>query len=153
MPRIADLKPERVPAGSKPILDVSAGNIGFTPNMTAAVALSPIAFNALATPPRSLRRAPGSNPSRQGGSRSGLFGRGYGIRRFQPHSSYRCPVEGLDKPGRRRVTSVTRSHIAVIIGQCPEAIDSGGRERGVTAASCTTRSGKFFFFVPRAGGD
>lgn len=48
MPRIEALKPENVPADSKPTLDVFTRNIGFTPNMMATFAASPIAFNAWA---------------------------------------------------------------------------------------------------------
>jgi uncharacterized peroxidase-related enzyme len=49
MPRTTALKPDQVPAGSKPTLDAFTKNIGFTPNMMAAFAQSPIAFNAWAT--------------------------------------------------------------------------------------------------------
>src|SRR3546814_18603382 len=49
MVRTAALKPEQVPADSKPTLDTFTKNIGFTPNMLATFALSPIAFNAWAT--------------------------------------------------------------------------------------------------------
>jgi hypothetical protein len=48
MARTAVLKPEQVPAESKPTLDAFTRNIGFTPNMMAAFAQSPIAFNAWA---------------------------------------------------------------------------------------------------------
>ncbi|SEJ79541.1 uncharacterized peroxidase-related enzyme [Dyadobacter sp. SG02] len=48
MPRIEALKPEAVPAESKPTLDMFTKNIGFTPNMMATFAASPIAFNAWA---------------------------------------------------------------------------------------------------------
>ncbi|QTE38820.1 peroxidase-related enzyme [Mucilaginibacter gossypii] len=48
MPRIEALKPEQVPADSKPTLDVFTKNIGFTPNMMATFAASPVAFNAWA---------------------------------------------------------------------------------------------------------
>ncbi len=48
MPRIEALKPEIVPADSKPTLDGFTKNIGFTPNMMATFAASPIAFNAWA---------------------------------------------------------------------------------------------------------
>jgi len=48
MPRIEALKPDNVPSDSKPILDVFTKNIGFTPNMMATFANSPIAFNAWA---------------------------------------------------------------------------------------------------------
>ena len=46
MPRNANLKLEEVPADSKPTLDAFTKNIGFTPNMLATFAQSPIAFNA-----------------------------------------------------------------------------------------------------------
>ena len=49
MPRSAALKPEQVPADSRPTLDTFTKNIGFTPNMIATFALSPIAFNSWAT--------------------------------------------------------------------------------------------------------
>jgi uncharacterized peroxidase-related enzyme len=49
MPRSAPLKPEQVPAECKPTLDAFTTNIGFTPNMMAIFAQSPIAFNAWAT--------------------------------------------------------------------------------------------------------
>ncbi|AMR80308.1 carboxymuconolactone decarboxylase family protein [Cupriavidus nantongensis] len=48
MPRTAALKPDQVPAESKPTLDAFTKNIGFTPNMMATFAQSPIAFNAWA---------------------------------------------------------------------------------------------------------
>ena len=48
MPRSAALNPEQVPADSKPTLDAITKNIGFTPNMMATFAQSPIAFNAWA---------------------------------------------------------------------------------------------------------
>ena len=38
MPRIPALKPEQVPADSKPALDAVASNTGFTPNMMATTA-------------------------------------------------------------------------------------------------------------------
>ncbi|HEY4267276.1 MAG TPA: peroxidase-related enzyme [Galbitalea sp.] len=49
MPRTAVPAPEQVPATSKPMLEMFTKNIGFTPNMMATFALSPIAFNAWAT--------------------------------------------------------------------------------------------------------
>jgi uncharacterized peroxidase-related enzyme len=49
MPRTTLPTPEQVPADSKPTLDMFTRNIGFTPNMMATFALSPIAFNAWAT--------------------------------------------------------------------------------------------------------
>jgi uncharacterized peroxidase-related enzyme len=49
MPRTAMLRPEQVPADSKPTLDGFTKSIGFTPNMMAAFAQSPIAFNAWAS--------------------------------------------------------------------------------------------------------
>lgn len=48
MPRSAVLKPEQVPADSRPTLDTFTKTIGFTPNMMATFAGSPIAFNAWA---------------------------------------------------------------------------------------------------------
>ena len=57
MPRIAALKPEQLPADSKPTLDTFTRNIGFTPNMLATFALSPIAFNSWAALRGSLSRA------------------------------------------------------------------------------------------------
>jgi len=57
MPRSAALKPEQVPADSKPTLDAITRNIGFTPNMMAIFAQSPIAFNAWAALLGSLSRA------------------------------------------------------------------------------------------------
>src|ERR1700754_1698697 len=48
MTRIVLPTPEQVPATSKPTLDAFTKNIGFTPNMMAAFAQSPIAFNAWA---------------------------------------------------------------------------------------------------------
>jgi uncharacterized peroxidase-related enzyme len=57
MPRAIALKPEQVPADSKPTLDAFTRNIGFTPNMMAAFAQSPIAFNAWATLLGSLSKA------------------------------------------------------------------------------------------------
>jgi uncharacterized peroxidase-related enzyme len=57
MPRSATLTPEQVPADSKPTLGAFTKNIGFTPNMMATFAQSPIAFNAWATLLGSLNRA------------------------------------------------------------------------------------------------
>jgi uncharacterized peroxidase-related enzyme len=57
MPRTAALKPEQVPVDSKPTLDAFSKNIGFTPNMMATFAQSPIAFNAWATFRSSLNKA------------------------------------------------------------------------------------------------
>jgi hypothetical protein len=51
MPRSEAVKPEQVPADSKPTLDTFTKNIGFTPNIMATFAQSPIAFNSRA--PRS----------------------------------------------------------------------------------------------------
>jgi uncharacterized peroxidase-related enzyme len=48
MTRTTILTPEQVPAQSKATLDGFTRNIGFTPNMMAAFAQSPIAFNAWA---------------------------------------------------------------------------------------------------------
>jgi uncharacterized peroxidase-related enzyme len=49
MPRSTAIKPEQAPADSRPTLDTFTKNIGFTPNMMATFAQSPIAFNAWAT--------------------------------------------------------------------------------------------------------
>ena len=57
MPKIAVPNPEQVPADSKPTLDAFSKNIGFTPNMLATFALSPIAFNSWATLLGSLSKA------------------------------------------------------------------------------------------------
>jgi uncharacterized peroxidase-related enzyme len=57
MARTAVLRPEQVPAESKPTLEAFTKNIGFTPNMMAAFAQSPIAFNAWATLLGSLSKA------------------------------------------------------------------------------------------------
>ncbi len=57
MTRTTVLKPEQVPTDSKPTLDAFTKNIGFTPNMMAAFAQSPIAFNAWATLLGSLSKA------------------------------------------------------------------------------------------------
>jgi AhpD family alkylhydroperoxidase len=57
MARTAALKPEQVPADSKPTLDAFTKNIGFTPNMMATFAQSPIAFNAWAALLGSLSKA------------------------------------------------------------------------------------------------
>lgn len=57
MPRISVPKSEQVPAESKATLDTFTKNIGFTPNMLATFALSPIAFNAWATLSGSLGKA------------------------------------------------------------------------------------------------
>lgn len=57
MPRTEALKPDQVPADSKPTLDTFTRNLGFTPNMLATFAKSPIAFNAWATLRGSLSKA------------------------------------------------------------------------------------------------
>jgi uncharacterized peroxidase-related enzyme len=57
MPRTAAPKLEQVSADSKPTLDMLTKNIGFTPNMTATFALSPIAFNLWASLLGSLSKA------------------------------------------------------------------------------------------------
>ena len=57
MPRTIALTPEQVPAESKPTLDAFTKNIGFTPNMMATFAQSPIAFNAWASLLGSLSKA------------------------------------------------------------------------------------------------
>jgi uncharacterized peroxidase-related enzyme len=48
MPRSEVLKLEQVPADSRPVLDSFTKTLGFTPNMMATFAQSPIAFNAWA---------------------------------------------------------------------------------------------------------
>ncbi|HEY4372436.1 MAG TPA: carboxymuconolactone decarboxylase family protein [Burkholderiales bacterium] len=57
MPRISALKPEQVPADSKPALDAFSKSLGFTPNMLATFAQSPVAFNAWAALRGSLNKA------------------------------------------------------------------------------------------------
>jgi uncharacterized peroxidase-related enzyme len=57
MPRSAALKPDHVPAESQPALAAFTKNIGFTPNMLATFAQSPIAFNAWAALLGSLSKA------------------------------------------------------------------------------------------------
>src|SRR5438045_9357887 len=57
MPRSAALKAEQVPADSKPTLDTFTKNIGFTPNMLATFAQSPLPFNAWAALLGSLSKA------------------------------------------------------------------------------------------------
>lgn len=57
MPRSIPLTPEQVPADSKRTLDTFTKNIGFTPNMMATFARSPIAFNAWANLLGSLSKA------------------------------------------------------------------------------------------------
>jgi uncharacterized peroxidase-related enzyme len=57
MTRTTVLTPEQVPAVSKETLDAFTRNIGFTPNMMAAFAQSPIAFNAWAALLSSLSKA------------------------------------------------------------------------------------------------
>jgi uncharacterized peroxidase-related enzyme len=57
MTRAAILNPENIPADSKRTLDAFTRNIGFTPNMMAAFAHSPIAFNAWAALLGSLSKA------------------------------------------------------------------------------------------------
>jgi uncharacterized peroxidase-related enzyme len=49
MSKITTPKPDQIPAESKPTLDMFTRSLGFTPNMLATFALSPIAFNAWAT--------------------------------------------------------------------------------------------------------
>ena len=68
MPRTAALKPEQVPADSKATLDAFSKNLGFTPNMLAIFAQSPIAFNAWATFRSSLNKAGRRNHSRSEGA-------------------------------------------------------------------------------------
>src|SRR5882757_2173127 len=57
MPRTAVANIEQVAADSKPTFDAFTKNIGFTPNMLATFALSPIAFNSWATLRGSLSKA------------------------------------------------------------------------------------------------
>lgn len=57
MTRTATLKPDQVPAESKSTLDAFTKSIGFTPNMMASFAQSPIAFNAWAALLGSLSKA------------------------------------------------------------------------------------------------
>ena len=57
MARTIALKPDQVPADSKPTLDAFTKNIGFTPNMMATFAQSPIAFNSWATLLGSMSKA------------------------------------------------------------------------------------------------
>jgi uncharacterized peroxidase-related enzyme len=57
MPRTAVPNSEQVPADSKPTLDGFTKSIGFTPNMLATFALSPMAFNAWATLRGTLSKA------------------------------------------------------------------------------------------------
>ena len=57
VPRSTALKPEQLPADSKPALDTFTKNIGFTPNMMATFAQSPIVFNSWAVLLGSLSRA------------------------------------------------------------------------------------------------
>jgi hypothetical protein len=75
MPRTATLKPEQVPANSKPTLDTFTKNIGFTPNMMATFALSPIAFNSWAALLGSLSKALDvkTRDSTTGGRRTALL--------------------------------------------------------------------------------
>ncbi|MEY9161553.1 carboxymuconolactone decarboxylase family protein [Bradyrhizobium japonicum] len=56
MPRAAALSSDQVPADCKPTLDALTKKIGFTPNMMATFAQSPIAFNAWAALFGSLSR-------------------------------------------------------------------------------------------------
>lgn len=57
MARAAALTPDLVPADSKQTLDAFTKNIGFTPNMMATFAHSPIAFNSWASLLGSLSKA------------------------------------------------------------------------------------------------
>jgi uncharacterized peroxidase-related enzyme len=56
MPRTLVPKPEQVPVDSRPTLDLFTRNIGFTPNMLAVFAQSPIAFQSWATFRNSLSK-------------------------------------------------------------------------------------------------
>jgi uncharacterized peroxidase-related enzyme len=57
MPRCEVPSAKQIPAESRPTLDAFTANIGFTPNMMAAFANSPIAFNAWANLLGSLSKA------------------------------------------------------------------------------------------------
>jgi uncharacterized peroxidase-related enzyme len=57
MPRITLPTAEQLPAESKPTLDAFTRNIGFTPNMLATFAVSPVAFNAWAAFRGALNKA------------------------------------------------------------------------------------------------
>jgi len=57
MPRCEVPAPEQIPTESRATLDAFTANIGFTPNMMAAFANSPIAFNAWANLLGSLSKA------------------------------------------------------------------------------------------------
>ncbi len=57
MPRTAALRPQQVPAACRANLDSFTENLGFTPNMMATFAQSPIAFNAWAALLGSLSKA------------------------------------------------------------------------------------------------
>ena len=57
MARTAALKPEQVPTDSKQLLDTFTRYFGFTPNMLATFAQSPIAFNSWAVLLGSLSKA------------------------------------------------------------------------------------------------
>jgi uncharacterized peroxidase-related enzyme len=57
MARSTALKPDQVPAESRPTLDAFTKNIGFTPNMMATFAQSHVAFNAWAGLLGSLSKA------------------------------------------------------------------------------------------------
>ena len=56
-PRATVLQPGQIPAASQATLDAFSKNLGFTPNMMATFAASPIAFNAWATLLASLSKA------------------------------------------------------------------------------------------------
>ncbi|MDQ8727576.1 peroxidase-related enzyme [Bradyrhizobium sp. LHD-71] len=57
MARSNALRPDQVPVACKPTLDTFTKNIGFTPNMMATFAQSPIAFNAWAALLDSMSKA------------------------------------------------------------------------------------------------
>ncbi len=65
MARTALPEPEQVPAASKSTLDMFSKNIGFTPNMMATFALSPIAFDSWATLLGSLPARPAGRAVRR----------------------------------------------------------------------------------------
>jgi hypothetical protein len=56
MARTAALKPEQVPADSKPTLDMFTKNIGFTPNMMATFRAEPDRVQLMGHPARLLEQ-------------------------------------------------------------------------------------------------
>src|SRR3546814_18089094 len=70
MPSAAALRPEQVPADSKPTLDAFPKTIGFTPNMMASFAASPIKCNTWANLLGPLRKAHDVNSRDTHGSKA-----------------------------------------------------------------------------------